>query len=455
VNFNHFIFIFLIILLSVFSIQSASALEIPHFFKENTTCTSTSSTAIALNVTDGVDFDFVSGRDYLIIATATWGGTSSSTHFEIFTAHNQTKFDGGQKIIEPSNGIDVACSDSLFSDENKYFFWTIWSPIGSQADEDIVIGVNATDSPTSETVEHDDVTMTIIEISEQLTENLDWFFNANTTDNTITSGGFNSTNDATIQFTPQNNNDDWLILGTNTIETDSVVVQYMTRLFVNGTETDLPEISQEGENVVEEKFVHSFARVLTLPNSTSQLLEVETQLDAPTAGNHIREFSAIFALNLNKFSDHSFVWSPAVLDVGHQSSFVTQVDTISITPSSNNVDTFILADIGVRDTELQINLRLQVDNVDEPTGQTAQEYNFLDEWNVDDTLRFTLGTMENMTNISHTIDVDGSEDANSGAKVVYRTLVAFTMEVIDVVMNLLHLHQLQYLHLLVILLDSK
>jgi len=79
-NFN-LLFLFLIILLSVISIQSTSALEIPHFFKENTTCASTTTEAITLNVTDSTDFDFISGRDYLIIATSTFGGTSSSTHF--------------------------------------------------------------------------------------------------------------------------------------------------------------------------------------------------------------------------------------------------------------------------------------------------------------------------------------------------------------------------------------
>lgn len=434
-KFNHFIFIFLIVLLSAFLIQDASGFSLPHFFKENTTCASTTTEAISLNVTDSTDFDFISGRKYLIIATATFGGTSSSTHFEIFLAHNQTKFDGGHKIIEPSNGIDVSCG-SVNDDLNKYFFWTVWSPIGSEANEDIVIGVNATDTtPASEELHYDDVTIAIFEISEQLTENVDWFFNANTTDNTLSFNSFNSTNDASIQFTPENNNDDWLILGTNTIETDSAVVQYMTRLFVNGTETDLPVISQEGENVIEEKFVQTFARVLTLPNSTSQLIEVESQIDAVTAGNHTREYSAIFALNLDKFVDHSFVWSPAELDVTHVQIFNTLVDSISITPSTNNTDTFVLADIGVRDTEEQIHLRLQVDDIDEPTGQTAQELQFLDEWNVDDDLRWTIGTIENMTNSTHIIDVDGAEPSNSGAKVVYRTLVAFTLDLVDVIMN--------------------
>lgn len=429
---NHLLFLFLIVLLTTFSTQYASALEIPHFFKENTICATTNSTAIALNVTDSTDFDFIADRDYLIIATSTFFGDTSSDTVDMFLAHNQTKFDGSLKIIEPSNGAGDCTPPN--DDLNKYFFWTLWSPIGSQADEDIVLGVNSTNSAFF--VGFDDVTISIFEISEQLTENLDWFHNANTTDNDITfnATAWNSTNNAIIQFTPEENNNDWLILGTNTIETVSAVVQYETRLFVNGTETDLPEISQEGENPIEEKFVQTFARVLTLTNS-SQQIEVQTQIDTDIAGDHIREFSAIFALNLDKFTSHSFVWTPAELDVTHVGTFGTLVDSISIAPSTNNTDVFILADIGVRDTEEQINLRLQVDDIDEPTDQTTPEVEFLDEWSVDDDLRFSLGTMENMTNATHTIDVDGGETTNSGAKVVYRTLVAFATELQDIILT--------------------
>ncbi len=432
-NFN-FIFLFLfLVLISGLSMQYANALEIPHYFEQNAVCATTNSTAIALNVTDSTDFDFISGRDYLIISTASFGGDLSSATVDIFTAHNETKFDGGLKIIEPSNGLGAECITPN-DDINKYFFWTLWSPIGSEANEDIVIGVNSTNSPSF--VQYDDVTMTIIELSEQLTQDVDWFHNSNTTDNIIkfNSTAFNSTNNAIIQFTPEENNEDWLIFGTNTIDTASAVVSYLTRLFVNGTETDLPEIHQEGEDPTAEKFVQTFARVLTLPNST-QVIEVQANLDADIAGIHTREFSAVFALNLDKFVDHSFVWSPAVLDVTHVGSFGTLVDSISITPSSNNTDTFILADIGTRETEEQINLRLQVDNVDDPTGQTAQEYEFLDEWDIDDDLRWTVGIIQNLTNSSHTIDVDGGETTNSGAKAVYRTLVAFSMTLRDVIVT--------------------
>jgi hypothetical protein len=432
-NFN-FLFLFLfLVFASGLTVQYASAFELTHYFEQNATCASTNSTAIALNVTDGTDFDFISGRDYLIIATSTFGGDTSSDPVEMFLAHNQTKFDGGQKIIEPSNGIDTACS-APNDDINKYFFWTVWSPTGTQADEDIVIGVDSTLS--SSFVQYDDVTMTILEISEQITEDLDWFHNSNTTDNVIkfNSTAWNSTNNAIIQFTPVDNNDDWLIFGTNTIDTASAVISYMTRLFVNGTETDLPEIIQEGEDPTNEKFVQTFARVLTLPNST-QIIEVQANLLADGAGIHTREYSAIFALNLNKFSDHSFVWTPAELDVTHVGNFGTEVDSISITPSANNTDTVILADIGARDTEEQITLRLQVDQVDDPTGQTTQEYRFLDLWDVADDLRWTVAIVQNMTNSSHTIDVDGGEITNSGAKAVYRSLVAFTLQIQDIILT--------------------
>jgi len=410
--------------------KDAESLEVTldHFYEENIICTETSSTATVMNVTDVTDFDFLANHDYLIISTATWGHTTTADPVIMNVKHGTTIFEGSQQNEEVSDAEGDACSGGLSDDVLNYFWWTIYTPNATEATEDITLNLDATGGST---IFADDVTMTIIDLNN-MTQNQDWFFDEQKTDSPL-GLSFDTANNATLVFTPQQNNTDWLILGTSLLDVDSAVVQYMTRLFVNGTETDFPVISREGEDTTEQ-ILQTFARVLTLTNS-SQRLEVQSQLDASAGGTNERLYNSIFALNLNLTKNHSFIWNQTEIDFDN-TEFGTEIANINITPNESG-DLFILADIGFQDST-KLEVRVQLNNTDTVPEQTSKSFDFIEEYDTTDIGRWGMASIEPVTNITQSIDVDASEvSAGDDIEALYRSLVAFVFvaEITDISSN--------------------
>src|SRR5207249_2980277 len=69
-----------------------------------------------------------------------------------------------------------------------------------------------TEAASGDTMRADQITMTAIKLSDDLTEGADWYFNERTTD-TALAPSYKTGNSASVTFTPNGSND-WLVLAT-------------------------------------------------------------------------------------------------------------------------------------------------------------------------------------------------------------------------------------------------
>ena len=175
---NHlFIFLFSGFIVLGLVVSDAYATEALHYFEENTICATTTSTSTILNVTDGVDFDFIIDNDYLIVTSSTWGGGSNAEVYEIKLQHNATVFEGSQQIVEPkAKNIDCSADKDYY----RYMYWTVWSPsTATEASQDIILNYTSLEGSN---MQSDDSTIFIMNLGGSLQEGSNWFFNENATD---------------------------------------------------------------------------------------------------------------------------------------------------------------------------------------------------------------------------------------------------------------------------------
>ncbi len=431
-----FIFSLLFLIFSISVVQYASGIELASYYEDvdgTPSCTSfgtlAGDTSIGLNVTDGVEFDFIQDQSYLLVVTTDWGGTITVNEYAVRVLHNATVFEGSENIMEPvvaTNGC------SFNNDFYRYFWFTVWTPsTPTEASEDIRVEFETLDGSA---MEYDNIAVSVINLDDTIiTENTDWFFDEVLTDTTLATS-FGTLNNATLSFTPAINNTDWLVMGSNQLDTGTATVNFETRLFVNGTETDFPLISQEGEDPVDELFVQTFARGLTLQNTT-QILQTQAQVDATASGTNERLYSSLFALNIDIFDEQIFSWIEPEADIS-QTEYGTNVLNNTFTPPINGTNVFILADFGTKDTGATlIEARVQLDNVDTLEGNTAESYDYNAQWDGSDILRWSQGGIFDVNNTTHTVDVDASQTGTSDPETIYSSLIIFSLNKADFVKN--------------------
>jgi len=426
-------FLSLFILIGLFAtgltFGNADALEYTHYYEENIVCASTTTSAQPVVVEDGVDFDFIDGHKYLIIATSTWAGADNTVTYEINMQHGNatvgTIFDGSQSIVEPQH-TSTGCDNG--DKMHKFWHWVIWNPVGvEQAGEDIAI--NYISSGTEMT--YDDVTMFVLEISEDLVEDEDWFYDSNTTDEPLDDVGWGTNSSATLSFTPSVTevDDDWLILGTALLEVDDIIDQFETRLNFENNTSLTPYLSQEGEDPTG-TFVQSFSRVFTLNNTQAHDFTVESRTDALSVGSNQRLFNGIFALNLDRFESHNATYYENPITILESvTPYTTEVMTLDI--QNNATKNWYIFGGFTKESDKDALFRLQIDNVDSPDDQTTQKYELSHNWDQTDFVINGIGTFESLDNSTHTIDVDGSIKDGAGDRdrdADSRSIWAFTLD---------------------------
>lgn len=416
---------------------------VPSYNEESTACQSTTSTAVPLIVTDGVEYDFVDGENYLILVNTAWGNDLNHEGTSVIEVrHGSTVFEGSrqQHVVHSASPLPCNVDEDLY----KYFWWTLWQPNATEATESISINVDNTDNLNFDNlgaILYDDTTISILKLDDHFVEDIDYFFNVNHTDSDIVnSWGTNSS--ATITFTPYQNNTDWLILGANLNNQTSKDYGYETRLLTSGSQSDtLPFIHRTGEAQTTsqggvdafENDLHSFARAFTLFNDTSTTFTVQTQTedgetnpdpDQPVPDQRLS--NQIMALNLDRFVNHAYVWSPTDFDLD-ENDFDLEIDTVTIETVSDDNRILVLADVGIETPNP--NLRTQLDDVDVLPDETSQSYNWEDDINENDIGRWTLTTISDpLVSGNHTLDLDGGVSGGKGSQfVTQRTLVEVTM----------------------------
>jgi len=428
-----FVFVFIA---SGFLFQSAFAQveELDNYSEVNAVCTTWTSptqSVVALNITDGVDFDFLLGEKYLLIATGDIGGSSSAEQVGVKMLHGITDFEGSKFVFEVDEENDNACNTKR--ELYTWFWWTVYNPLTvGEANEDIIIEYEIL-SPFSQSGYHDNVSFVAIHLNSTLIiENTDWFFDENTVDTTLTQT-FGGSGNATLSFTPSINNQNWMILGSTQMDTGDATINYASRMFVEGgscTFCDKPEITIEGENPTFEQFVQTFARVIPL-GATPQVIHTQSRLDGGAgSGTQERLYSSIFALNLDLFDAQTSNYIDPTLLLSDV-LFGTEVITATIEPPTTS-DVIVIADIGTEgnDSDNSSVLRVQVNDADTLPDQTTNESGYEGEYSVDDIWRWSMMSVENLAgNTTQKIDVDGSQfKSGLNSNVIQRSVIAFTLK---------------------------
>ncbi len=395
------------------------------YYEENTVCTNNvSSNTDIVRVTDLTDFDFISGRSYLIMASARFLPDDATTDSaEVRLLHGTTEFEGSANNIDPQNGGGGGCGTG-----NPVFphtWMTVWEPTGAEADEDIVLQA----VPQGGTnMFFDQGQITIIEISERFDKDRDWFFNEQTADNDL-GLSWDTPNDATITFTPFNSNDKWLIMCTNQLDPDSITRSLQSRLNLI-TDNDVTYQQNDAmDNSVLGQLLHTFVRPVVV-ESTSHTFECEAQISS-SGDSSQRLYSSIFAINLDKFNEdegHYEITSQAVPDIAPDYQLM---DSFTFAPD-HTADYLVLACVNLETANLSdsyFGLRYQANNVDQPPSQTTQNLSPADANEAGGQWNFCSISIEPYTRaVAVTIDIDGSDCAGCGNQHADRTIQFVSLE---------------------------
>lgn len=415
---------------------------VAHYNEESTACLSTTTTAVPLNIMDGIEYDFEEGESYLILVNTAWGNDENHEGVSVIDVrHGSTIFEGSrqQHVVHSDSPLPCGVDEDLY----KYFWWTLWQPNATEALEDITINVDNTDNQNFDdlgAILYDDTTISILKLSDQFIEGVDYFFNQNNTKSDILNS-WATDSSATVTINPLLDNTDWLVLGTNLNNQTSKDYDLEVRLLTSGSQSDtLPHIIRQGEAQTTNNFnvdsfendLMSFSRVFTLDNNTSTTFTVQTQVedgetnpdnDQPVPDQRLS--NSIFAINLDQFESHAFVWNPSIFELDLD-DFDHELATISLNATTDDKDMWIIAGVGIEDPT--VNLRTQLDDTDVLPDETLQSYDWESKIGGGDIGQWTLTTITDPILIgTHTVDIDGGSSGGKGSQFVEQTSLMAVM----------------------------
>lgn len=403
----------LLVVFFVFSLRAeALAAAIAHcFVEQNTEQTTTSSTMSDVTgaVIDDATCPLVEGKKYLISITFQTRNDVNTIPAEYDIVHGSTSFLDG--VIEHRVGD---ATGAMIANH----FITVWTAVSG---EDIKIRFRSPNN--TNTIKIDQIAMFAMNLSDNLTENTDWFFAERTTNDALST---TPSDGASVTFTPGTASHDWLVIAYALIHNGSQnTSQIISRLVRSGeaASTD-PEWRVETVNTTSQRYAYAISRVFSLGAAENTFKEQSA--GGATAGTRVH--SAIFALNLNKFKNHANAYTAADAATS-ATNYATQAQTISITPDvQSNVYIGAFWGIDHGNAAIEGEFRIQVDNSDVPPAQTTDNYQFSGNSNdnADEIPMMITTFVSNMTAAAHTIDLDVSTD--SASTMQYRSLWAFTME---------------------------
>lgn len=406
-----FNFVWLIPLL-LFSVPLVYGAEIPYYYVDNGgTETTTSTSYVDVDEILIQSGNFTAGRDYLILATGMVDMSASSGEVHVKMIHGSTDFADSENIIEPP-----------FNGYHQFYNWiTVWEAVDS---EDVKMQFKA--STGTATVRWSG--LTIMEISEDLTENTDWFISTNSTNQNLSTAW--TTGNPSITFTPDGT-DKWMVIGMSRTDVASVTTQYETRINFDDSEFT-PMLSREGEDATNEFFIHTPVRIYT-PSNAEHTWEVESRQDDAT-GTGVRTDASIFMLNINKFETAEGFFDDNENASTGCTTRCNEAITDTITPSQTG-DVFIYAFVADDNQSTGTNLKVhhwqtQINNTDSPFSQATRTDSRLYVYDGDDILGMARSWVANMDTTNHTIDLDYDHGTSitGDPEYEYGSMISFTME---------------------------
>jgi hypothetical protein len=414
-HFKLYFFIFLLAFTPITNfLPQAHAAEIAYTFVEQTTVQShtgdTNWTDVSgASISSG---SFTVGDKYLILVSAQATGLDSAQNFGWKILHGSTDFADSEMVLEPPAGA--------VNGQVPYNYFTVWTAVASEG-----IKMQHKTFNSADTVRTDTVSMVAINLSDDLTEDVDWHYNSDST-NTDLSSSYSTTNNAaiTIDSGDHDAGDRFLVLGLARIDVGLTATSAFSRIQRTGESTEnTADDVWEGEDT-SNFMLHHLGKVYSLGAASNTF----TQASKLSSSNfHDRTHSAVFAINLDKFAqvtsefDSSFTYTATT-------NFADQVDTASMTPDATGnffIMGYTIHDVG---STAAIDARVQVDNTDEPAGQssfTAGTYN----WDTTDQIHRSTITVENLDTSAHSVDLDSAPNTLTDSPTTLDTsIVVFSME---------------------------
>jgi hypothetical protein len=319
----------------------------------NTTQQSTDATGFYIDATNGgiASGSFTAGKKYLILAMVQHSA-NSAVGSDIQVMHGSTAFADSRQVF---------AIDDLWT---PYFWWTVWTAVSG---EDINFQYQAVSTSMSAFL--DDIIIIAINLSDNVTENTDWFYAERSTDDALTTSFLDG---ASITLTPGAASHDWLVL-TNA-QFGANAASWISRIGRSGeASSSLPEARRE-LNSGSTFNQASLARVFTLGASSNTFKEQA----AEAATNVTRLHSRVFAIDLNKFRNHAFAYTEADTALS-ATNYATLLQTLPITPDvTGNVWVGGYFGFDANDAARNFEFRTHrwtivkaVDGVDDPAGQTT------------------------------------------------------------------------------------
>ena len=226
---------------------------------------------------------FEGSGKYLILASSLFYGTDNTYRYQNGITIGSTRNNDSYYTYEQPNTGDAA--PYFFMDvltqaatPEQILFWHRRVPISSS-------GSCTTWAPA----------LMWIRLDDDLTEDTDWFYTWSGADQahstTFTSRG-------TLQFTPSEAGDDWLILASMQIGIDTTAFSWEGRVLKDDT-TDMVKTTREGEDINETHQVLMWFVDEALPASE---VTYKLQTRDETGANNDHLSSRFFAINLSKLS---------------------------------------------------------------------------------------------------------------------------------------------------------
>lgn len=396
--------LYVLLLLMSMVLAPAQAAEIDHASAAVTSNQTTNSTTF-VDVTGATiaSGSFTAGKKYLLYITAQIGYTAGDGT-EVQVIHGSTAFTGSNQWT------------SFAADTNRhaYTFTTVWTAVSS---EGIALQYRSRLGGAN-TASANFVSIVAINLSDDVTENTDWFFNEVSADDAM-STSFEDGASVTVGAGT------WLVLGNIQVDYAAQSANYVTVRLSDGTNV-LPQAQIDIPNTALDEIVYGLARVYSAASSTTY--KVQYKVSASTTANALH--SKVFALNLDKFRNAAYAYTEAGTNLS-ATDYATQIQTLSFTPDVQGdvlVGSYWSCDRNSSGNTCE--QRLQIDNSDAPAGQTTANYQFRHGTDGTDEDPMTLSTLvASMTAAAHTIDLDGSISATTSTPdAETATIWAFTME---------------------------
>ena len=398
--------------------QSVTTKKIPHAYVEVLSQMNTNdSNYIDMPGANLSRNNFDINKKYLIYVTGQMTGSNADDVYSIRLVHGNTPFDGSEYSFEPFN--------TVFFD--TYAWFTVWEPTTvAESNEDVKLQYRRAFGGGGSEGRFDQITMFAVEISERFTEDTDWFFNENTIDTALTTA-WSTNNNATITFTPDCPNNTWLVLATAQIDTDTANRRYETRLLANGgATTNVDNISKETKDT-NDGFLEVFPETIAFSYDIPSVATTFTSQSQSEGGNSgIRHYSAVFAMNLDKFQKHNLFSSPSPINIGTVPDWVTEIVSLDFTPDEAG-DVWVLGYfIGDRIPDgafLDYHARMQVyetgkTQVDQPPSQTNDLYRQNEPSDNTGEQEWSIQTVEHFEPIMYTADID-ADVTSTGVSFMY------------------------------------